>query len=71
MRSARFAYSRTLAVKNNDDLLPAPILIITQLLKQGLTRERWAATMKFAQFGPGKNDAVAVNNEVIRAHPVS
>jgi hypothetical protein len=27
--------------------------------------------MKFAQLRPGKNDAVAVNDEITRAHPVS
>ena len=71
VRVRRLADSRTLAIKNGNNVLVAPILIIAQLFDQNVARERRSAIMKLAQFGPPKNNTVAINNEIPRTHSIT
>jgi hypothetical protein len=47
---------------------PTPILVIAQFLDQDFTGRSAALLVKAIQFRPGENDAVTVNEEIMRPH---
>ena len=57
-----------LPVKNHRDAHASPILVIPQFSHERVAGERSPAGMQLAQFGPGENNAVPVNDEILRAH---
>ena len=64
------AHTRAAPVENNRDIHARPVLILAKFLNQRLAREGRTSGVQFPQFGPGKNDAVAVNNEVPHRHSI-
>ena len=59
---------RAAAIENHHDVNPAPILVIAQLLDQCLAREGGAPFVQRPQFGPGENNAMAIDQEILRSH---
>lgn len=64
------AHRGSLAVKNHRRPNACPILVISQSSHQRVTRERGAASMQTTQLRPGKNHAMTIDDEVLRAHSV-
>jgi hypothetical protein len=62
------ADGRALSIEDHGDSRLGPVLVIPQSFGQGVPGERTPARVELAQFRPGKNHAVAVNDEVFRAH---
>ncbi len=56
------------AIEDDHDVNPGPILKVAQLPDQGIARERSAPFVEEAQFRPGKNDAVTVDQKILRPH---
>src|SRR6266571_1516046 len=70
VRIGLLAHTRAAPVKNNRDIHLRPILILSEFLDQRPTRERRTSSVQFAQFGPGENDAVTVNNKIPHRHSI-
>jgi hypothetical protein len=63
-----FCDFRALPIKNDNYPNTSPILVIAQFLSERFSSERGPPLMQLAQFRPGENDAVPVNNQVIQSH---
>ena len=59
---------RAAAIEDHHDLRPAPILKVAQLPDQRLAGERGAAFVEKPQFRPGENNAVTVDQKILRPH---
>ena len=64
------AHTRAAPVENDRNIHAGPVLILAEFLNQRLAREGQMSSVQFAQFGPGENDTVAVNNELPHRHSI-
>ena len=56
------------AVEDHDYPRAAPILVIAQLFDQRFTSQGRAPVVEELQFRPGKDNAVTVDEKIIRPH---
>jgi len=70
VRIGLLADTRAASVENDRNIHARPILILPEFLDQRLAREGRTLSVEFAQFRPGENDAVTVNNEVPPRHSI-
>jgi hypothetical protein len=56
------------AIENYHHLDPTPILKVAQLLDQCVAGKRGATFVQRTQLRPGEDDAVAVDQKILRSH---